>query len=383
MYASDAQWWPSYGEARLSLPTAQQHYDAPFNFGNYKPEEIGCVSRTAGRVCPNNTRNKRYLRTDAQWMSDVQFDLLWGYPDRYIRSYSKRSERAVNHILAWWLEVGWQQQATPGWGTPPSTRPLNFDFVVRRGHLAKVLVTPHVQNGWKLAVTLFRGTYFLLEVIDDEELSEAGHRINYTGHKFEQYMTSDGPGQAPNPSQVLDINEAFYSLVKASLKNHSLLLCAEVDSEDPLVRHLKAPTCYVELKTSPLRGEPGNVSSIKKLRWWAQSFLGGVPRILVGFKWDERTVVKCKMFDVTSRGLTQSTPTCAETPRDFWKPAVCFNFLEAFLSFVKEVVTEDNYEVVYVFSWNPGEDVRYHVKRGQEHCFLLPEYVQCLTTPYR
>lgn len=382
MYASDAQRWPTYPGVRLNLPTAQQLYDAPFNFGSYNPEEIGCVSRISGRIFPNDTRSKRYLRTDAQCVSDSKYDLLWGYPDRYIRATTKRSERAVNHILAWWLECGRQQQAMPGWGTPAPTRPLNFDFVVRRGHLAKVLVTPHAQNAWHLAVTLFRGAYFLLEVTDDEDLSEAGDRINYLGHKFEQYMTSDKPGQVPNPSQVLDLNEAFYSLVKASLKSHSLLLCAEVDSEDPLVRHMKAPACYVELKTSPLRGYPGNVSSIKKLRWWAQSFLGGVPRILVGFKCDERTVVKSQIFDVTSRGLTQSTPTCAQTS-DYWKPQVCFNFLDAFLSFVKEVVTEDNYAVVYVFSWNPGDDVRYHIKRGQEHCFLLPEYVQRLMTQYR
>lgn len=374
MYSLDSQWWPSYSGVQSTLPTAQQLYDTPFNFGSYNPEEIGCLSRTAGHTFPNDSRNKHYLRSDAQWMSDVHFDLLAGYPERYIRAATKRRDRSVNHILTWLLE----QLGTPGWGMLPSTRPVNFDFVVRRGHLVKVLVTPHVQNGWKLAVTLFRGTYYFLEIEDNEDLSEAGDRGDYIGHKFEQYMTSDSPGQAPNPSQVLDVNEAFYSLVKVSVKNHSLLLSAEVDSEDPLVRHLKAPASYVELKTCLMRGDPGNVSSIKRLHYWAQSFLGGVPRILVGFKRDERTVVKCRTFDVTARGLTQRAATCREAP-DYWKPQVCFNFLDAFLSFVKKVVTEDNHAVVYVFSWNRGDDVRYQVKRGQEHCFLLPEYVQRLT----
>ncbi|XP_069491264.1 decapping and exoribonuclease protein-like [Ambystoma mexicanum] len=384
MYAPDVQWWPPHPGTRpqLSLPTAQQLYDIPFHFASYRPEEIGCVSRIASRSYPNDDRNKRFLRTDVRWLSDVNFDLLWGYPERYIRASTKRSERAIHHILTWWLEFGWRQQADPRYGTLPPMRPLNFDFVVRRGHLAKVLVTPHIRYGWKLAVTLFRGTYFLLEVTDDEDFTEAGDRINYMGHKFEQYMTSATPGQAPNPSDVLDMNEAFYSLVTASLKSHSLLLCAEVDSEDPTARHLAAPTRYVELKTTPMQGEAGKVSSVKKLRWWAQSFLGGVPRILVGFKNDEQTVVKCKMFDVTPHGLLQAAPPAREMP-DFWKPAVCMNFLAAFLSFVKEVVVEDNYALVHVFSWNPHEDVHYSVKRGPEHCFLLPQYVQCVMTQYR
>ncbi|KAJ1134332.1 hypothetical protein NDU88_000784 [Pleurodeles waltl] len=377
MNASDTQFWPSYFGVQSTLPTGQHLYDAPFTFGSYKPEEIGCLSRTAGRTFPNDSRNKQYLRSDAQWVSDVHLDLLAGYPDRYIRTTVKRRDRSVNHILTWLMECGLQQQAAPGWGTPPSTRPVNFDFVARRGHLVTVLTTPHVQHGWKLAVTLFRGTYYFLEIEDHKDPSESEDRTDYIGHKFEQYMTSDTPGQAPNPSQVLDVNEAFYSLVKASVKNHSLLLSAEVDSVDTSVHYLKAPSCYVELKTSPLRGVAGNVSSIKKLHWWAQSFLGGIPRIIVGFKRDERTVVKCKTFDVTARGLTQRAPTSAEAS-DYWKPQVCFNFLDAFLSFVKKVVTEDNHTVVYFFSWNKGDDVRYHVKRGQEHCFLLPEYVQRL-----
>ncbi|XP_069491268.1 decapping and exoribonuclease protein-like isoform X2 [Ambystoma mexicanum] len=343
MYATYPQWMNPHTSARSHLPTAQQLYDSPFNFASYKPEEIGHLSRRAGRSYCNDARNKRYLRNDAQQLSNVSFDLLRGYPHKYIRASIKRSQRSMNHILSWWVACGGQQLGSPGGAAsfPTSSRPLNFDFVVRRGHLAKVLVTPHVQYGWKLAVTLFRGTYFLLEVAEDEDFTEARDRIDYMGHKFEHYMTSATPGQAPDPSGVLDLNDGFYSISKVSLKSHSLLLCAEVDSEDPTVRYLKAPATYVELKTT--QGDPENVSSIKKLRWWAQSFLGGIPRIIAGFKRDDRTVEKCRIFQVTQDGLTQTVSRSWAAP-DFWKPAVCMNFLDAFLSFVKEVVTEDNPE---------------------------------------
>ncbi|XP_069491271.1 decapping and exoribonuclease protein-like [Ambystoma mexicanum] len=369
---------PRQGQPRgSSLPSMlrvrHQHYKEPFHFPSYRPREIGCVSVNAEGRFPNDAQNKRYLRLDARPIAMVQWDLMDGYYDRYIKMNMDNDEGRLHALLRWCLASGQQLRAATE-GVLSDWRPLNFDFVARRGHLAKVFLTPYADRGWEMAVTLFLGTYFLLVEREEEPPSERAEHYNFMGHKFEHYMTSAKAGQDPNPSEVLNDNEAFFTVLKASLNSHSLLFSAEVDGQD-INYQQKAPACYVELKTSQMRGDTRNVPSFVKLKWWAQSFLAGIPRIIVGFKKDKSTVVKCIMYDVNADGLRQTEDGGMNT--DFWRPAVCMNFLDAFLSLVKEVVTEDNPEVVYNFSWKPGMDtVQYSVKRGQGHCFLLPEYIQ-------
>ncbi|XP_078502183.1 decapping and exoribonuclease protein-like [Lissotriton helveticus] len=385
MFRADQRWTPSWGPQDSTLQVREQLYGGKFCFTSYQPREIGCVSVNATGRFPNDTQNKRFLRPDARPLSLVNWDLMLGYHDRYIKINRDNDEGRLHALLRWCLASERQLQATneegTGRGAPGHARLLNVDFVARRGHLARVLITPYSRQGWKMAVTLFRGTYFLLEERDEERPSETAEQYNFMGHKFEHYMTSANPNTQPDPFAVLDDNQAFFTVLNATLNSHSLLFSAEVDGHDLSYHNQSAPSCYVELKTSHFRGETRNVPSAMKLKWWAQSFLAGIPRLIVGFKRDKYNVNKCVMFNVTGAGL-QQTPTRAMTATramenpDVWKPSVCMNFLDAFLSFVKEVVIEDNPEVVYTFRWKPHEDVHYSVKRGPEHCFLLPEYLQ-------
>ncbi|KAJ1134320.1 hypothetical protein NDU88_000772 [Pleurodeles waltl] len=370
----------AFWRARPStLRVRQQLFGGNFCFTSYQPREIGCVSVNSTGRFPNDTQNKRFLSPDTRPIAMVDWDLMSGYHDRYIKMNRDNDEGRLHGLLRWCLASERQLQAAneggTGRGAPGHRRPLNVDFVARRGHLAKVFITPYAQHGWKMAVTLFRGTYFLLEERDEEPPSEKAEQFNFMGHKFEHYMTSARPNVQPDPSAVLDDNQAFFTVLKATLNNHSLLFSAEVDGHDLAYHNQRAPSCYVELKTSQFRGNTANVPSAVKLKWWAQSFLAGIPRLIVGFKKDTRNVDKCVMYNVTDAGLKQSATPAMENP-DFWKPAVCMNFLDAFLSFVKLVVTEDDPEVVYTFQWKPREDVYYSVQRGPEHCFLLPAYLR-------
>lgn len=75
------------------------------------------------------------------------------------------------------------------------SRPLNADFVTWRGHLTKVLTTPYeAQDGWLLAVSLFRGTLYISEIETEsarrqrEQRPELLKEFTYMGYKFEQYM---------------------------------------------------------------------------------------------------------------------------------------------------------------------------------------------------
>uniref|UniRef100_A0A8D0H0S1 Decapping nuclease n=1 Tax=Sphenodon punctatus TaxID=8508 RepID=A0A8D0H0S1_SPHPU len=153
------------------------------------------------------------------------------------------------------------------------------DFVTWRGHLTKVLTTPYEkQEGWLLGVSRFRGTFYISEFETPaaqrrkETQPEILKELTYMGYKFEQYMCA------------------------------GVSLCS---------RH-------------------------KLIKWWAQSFLPGVSRIVAGYRSPDGTVVGLETFETMKIfQLIRGDEGC-------WKPAVCMNFAQAFLAHIKKVVTKDD-----------------------------------------
>ncbi|KAK7940348.1 hypothetical protein WMY93_003674 [Mugilogobius chulae] len=261
-----------------------------------------------------------------------------------------------------------------------SKQALDADFVMWRGHLTKVLTTPYEsREGWMFAVTKFRGTVYISEVEteaarrDRENRTERHAEMMYWGYKFEQYMCADDVHSSPDPSGVVNTNEAFCTVVRTRLADHKLLFSGEVDCR---VKDLKAPdppACYVELKTSAEICTPkqrSNFHRFKLLKWWAQSFLPGVPQVVAGFRDHDGVVVKVETFQISKISqLIKGEYNC-------WKPTVCMNFCNDFLTFVKQVVSEDNPRIVYLFSWEPRRDVAYTIHRDSQYCFLPEWFVE-------
>lgn len=121
------------------------------------------------------------------------------------------------------------------------------------------------------------------------------------------------------------------------------------------------------------RPEPVFPYRHKLLKWWAQSFLLGVPNVVAGFRSPEGSVCSLKTFPTmqmfehvrvrttwTRQGprsrvqacrvsLSHSCPHCLCLPlghlqndRDGWNPSVCMNFCAAFLSFAQNTVVQDD-----------------------------------------
>lgn len=55
---------------------------------------------------------------------------------------------------------------------------------------------------------------------------------------------------SPDPSGVVNTNEAFCTVVKTRLADHRLLFSGEVDCRDKDGAAASPPSCYLELKTS-------------------------------------------------------------------------------------------------------------------------------------
>ncbi|KAM9779920.1 decapping and exoribonuclease protein [Neosynchiropus ocellatus] len=354
------------------LSSRREHYERDFPV--YKqPVEVGSFSLDAERRFFNDGRQMRYY---VEPDKNPNFNLRDGYRDRFVKRDDSVKER-LDHMLRWILANKAKLASSNATGTSCL---LDHDFVTWRGHLTKLLTTPYeTREGWLLAATKFRGTVYISEVEteaaqrDRENREERHEEMMYWGYKFEQYACSDDVHGLPNPSGVVNTNEAFCTVVQTRLADHKLLFSGEVDCRDKDPNAPAPPACYVELKTSAEICTPkqrSNFLRFKLLKWWAQSFLPGVPRVVAGFRDHDGVVISTETFLISKMShLIKNEYNC-------WKPTVCMNFCSDFLSFVKSVVTEDNPNVVYLFSWEPRTDVRYSIHRDSSYSFLPPWYVE-------
>lgn len=309
-------------------------------------------------------------------MRNPNFDLRDGYKDRFIKRDDSVKER-LDHMLRW---VVANRSKLNSRTTSASSCALDVDFVTWRGHLTKLLTTPYeTREGWMLAATKFRGTIYISEVETEaarrerENRTERHEEMMYWGYKFEQYTCADNVHGAPDPGGVVNTNEAFCTVVQTRLADHRLLFSGEVDCRDKDPGAPAPPACYVELKTSAEICTPkqrSNFHRFKLLKWWAQSFLPGVPRVVAGFRDHEGVVVSVETFHISKISqLIKNEYNC-------WRPTVCMNFCCDFLTFVKRTVTEDSPSVVYLFSWEPRRDVTFSVHRDSQFSFLPRWFVE-------
>ncbi|KAM4530275.1 decapping and exoribonuclease protein isoform 1-T4 [Odontesthes bonariensis] len=358
------------------LSTRRELYEKDFPL--YKqPVEVGCFSLDSQRRFFNDSRQLRYYVEPDR---SPNFDLRDGYKDRYVRRDENVKEK-LDHILRWIVA---NRSKLKSRVSASSSCALDVDFVTWRGHLTKLLTTPYeTKEGWLLAVTRFNGTLYISEVETEAARWEREHRTErnkemmYWGYKFEQYTCAETAHSLPDPGGVVNTNEAFCTVVQTRLADHKLLFSGEVDCRDKDPSAPPPPACYVELKTSVDICTPKQRSSFhrfKLLKWWAQSFLPGVPRVVAGFKDHDGVVVSVETFLISKISqLIKNEDNC-------WKPTVCMNFCCDFLSFVKCIATEDSHSVVYLFSWEPRRDVTYSVHRDSQYSFLPRWYIEEMTS---
>nr|XP_057946910.1 decapping and exoribonuclease protein-like isoform X2 [Doryrhamphus excisus] len=352
----------------MTLSTRKDHYARGVPLFNQRVE-VGSFSLDSEHKFIHDKSQMRYYVEPDQVPN---FDLRDGYNDRYVKR-DENFKKGLTHVLHWILanKSNLKKRAS-------SSLASDVDFVTSRGRLTKVLTTPYENlSSWLLAVTKFQGILYINEVeteaarIARNNRTETHEENIYWGYKFEQYICSDTIDGSPDSSGVVNSNEAFYTVVQTSLKDHRLLFSAEVDCRDK-ANTSDPPACYIELKTANnilSDNQRSKFRRFKLLLWWAQSVLVGVPRIVAGFRNDDGVVESVKTFEVNN------IPKLAETEVNCWKPNICMNFCCDFLSFVKREVIEDDPRVVYLFSKDPRSNVTYTVHKDSSYSFLPDWYV--------
>jgi RAT1-interacting protein len=109
----------------------------------------------------------------------------------------------------------------------------------------------------------------------------------YWGHKFENLCLVDHrlPAELVPPLSVrreesVNTNEEFGIVLKIRLGSHRFVIGAEVDGIDEQTNE------YIELKTSKTPSSQFDERFFKEklMKYWLQSYLAGIPKVLVGFR---------------------------------------------------------------------------------------------------
>ena len=246
--------------------------------------------------------------------------------------------------------------------------------------MTKILCTPYERKeAWQMALSLHKGTIYVSEVETQDarqrrlSQSERQDEMCYWGYKFEDYVTSP-----KDPTKRKDINspvnnkEAFCSVVRCRLDKNSLVFGAEVDCcVKSGSKTSNPPLNYIELKTSRIIENDRMQCSFERyklLKWWAQSFLAGIPKVICGFRNDDGVVKKLKTF------TTLEIPSLVAGSQNMWTGSVCLNFCNQLLDWVKSVVDDEH--VVYMLHWRePFTHVELELSKCQDDVFLRDWYL--------
>ncbi|KNE71607.1 hypothetical protein AMAG_16169 [Allomyces macrogynus ATCC 38327] len=217
------------------------------------------------------------------------------------------------------------------------------------------------RDGWELGAVRYNGTVFMHEHVTparkaDEDAMKADSRrarMAYWGYRFEQQCVLDTAlSELAEPDRALaeeerrttavNAQKQFCSVFTTKIGSTRLVMGAEVDcclDVSGGKRH------YVELKTNKCVRTPGDHRAwrAKLLRIWAQSFLAGVPTIMVGFRDNDGVLVDVQELS------TADLPRMVRGSADAWDPMACLRFAANALEKLREAVREEG--VYYVVRW--------------------------------
>ena len=240
---------------------------------------------------------------------------------------------------------------------------IETDFITWRGMMTKIMAVPYSRSDeWEMNATFFQGTIFI-EENNKHKLSSRAHQyqhqrkghsaqgptpemMSYWGHKFETLSLISKPWAETSRQEIesreeqITSNLAEYcSVVRTGFGKIKMVLAGEVDavwdkrSDDP-----KISTNWVELKTTAeIRNGPAYDSDMKKygrklMKFWIQSFLLGVPKIIVGFRTPDGILTGLEELE------TESIPASVKG-QGLWDGFACINFAADFLEWLKKFMT--------------------------------------------
>ncbi|RMZ86147.1 hypothetical protein DV737_g262, partial [Chaetothyriales sp. CBS 132003] len=237
---------------------------------------------------------------------------------------------------------------------------LETDIITWRGMMTKIMTVPYSNlDDWEMNATLFEGTIFI-EENHQKKLSSRSQQfssgpsrgnmsqelMSFWGYKFETLCLLRAPW-AETPREYIETREEqvvsnyaqYCSIVRTGFGKTKIVIGGEVDAVMAFKPTDKTtPTDWVELKTSAevTNDRERTKFERKLLKFWAQSFLLGVPKIIVGYRTQQGRLQRLEELD------TQAIPeTVQRRGNRLWDGQICINFASSFLEWLKATITTD------------------------------------------
>jgi len=236
------------------------------------------------------------------------------------------------------------------------------DIITWRGMMTKILAAPFDNsggNGFEMNATHFQGTIFI-EENREHKLEQRRNQHNqpsqpgapsqdlmsYWGYKFETLSLLPTPWDPTSreyiesrENEIVNNHAQYCSIVKTGIGKAKMILGGEVDAVWDCKPDTKdEPINWVELKTSAMiEGDRDMLKYERKLlKFWIQSFLLGVPKIIVGFRSKMGILQRLEELE------TKSIPGMVKrNGKGSWDGNLCINFTASFLDWLKQTITTD------------------------------------------
>ncbi|KAI9832083.1 MAG: decapping endonuclease targeting mRNA [Phylliscum demangeonii] len=326
-----------------------------------RPQEIACFSYDDQHVYHSDDSSLRYY-----YPPRVGADLSRGF-DRF----QKLDDTADEHLDSLLDTLMHLEKKT--------TTATEVDVVTWRGMMTKILCTPYDPFGsFEMNATRFQVCYATTSLIliplpdGGDSFIEENHAFklaqheaqvrqpvppgtpsqdlmsfwgNNKGYKFETLSLMPAPWAETSrdfiegrEEHVVNNHAQYCCVVRTGLGGTSVILGGEVDAIwDAKPDHADQPINWVELKTAaePLTERDRLRFERKLLKFWAQSFLLGVPKIIVGFRSEHGVLQRVQEL------ATTAIPSVVRQRGASWDGNVCINFAAACLQWLRDVLDRE------------------------------------------
>ncbi|KAF5735457.1 decapping nuclease DXO chloroplastic [Tripterygium wilfordii] len=315
-----------------------------------EPSEFACYSRVEGGDVYFDDRNLRLFKRLIS--ADVGADLNVGY-DTFVEKKELGSQ-GFGDLLACIRHKNYPLQ--------------NIHFVTFRNNLNKILATAYIRNRpWEMGVHKRKGVVYLdVHKLPEKPQSDLDRRRCYWGYCFESLATEDPQRVDGEAIHHVDANVEYCSVIKTKLGAHRVVMGAEMDCCDSTDDGRRF---YVELKTTRELDHhtEERFEREKLLEFWIQSFLAGVPYIVVGFRDDSGRLVRTERLRTTE--ITQRIKM-----KNYWQGGVCLAFADEVLCWLYGTVKEDE---DYILQFAPPSN-RLELLQAQSCPDVIADHVEQL-----
>ncbi|KAH8588382.1 protein RAI1 [Bisporella sp. PMI_857] len=306
-----------------------------------RPREIACFSY--------NDKHE-YLQDDSciryYYPPDIGADLSKGFD-----TFQKLDDSADDHLDSLLKTIIHTEKKT---GVKTDAQVITW-----RGMMTKLMSSIFSdRDGFEMNATFYQDTIFIEENHEYKRQSQARQSaqvpqpgrpsqdmMSFWGYKFETLCLLPSTWAETSrdyienrQSEIVNNYAQYCSIVRTGIGNTSLVIGGEVDAVWDFKPTDDSPINWVELKTSAeIRNDRDMVTFERKLlKFWIQSFLLGVPKIIVGFRTPDGFLTRIEEID------TASIPgTVKRKGKGTWDGNMCINFASGLLDFLKATVNDD------------------------------------------